>query len=642
MMIITDSIFEEKYFIREGAVEDRRLFGAFPDNGEIEFCIAAERSAGLSEAVLRIHSDGLSEAGERYFEYPLTFKKTSCPALGKMRETMSVCIPTSSLAALGNLFYYSYSVKCFAGEISLGGEEVFLLKPVSEAGERQLLIYDSNFTTPDFLKGANVYHIFVDRFYSSGRCAVKDGAVFNPDWDGAVPMYAAYRGAPLKNNEFFGGDLWGIIEKLDYLQSLGINTLYLSPIFESPSNHKYDASDYLKVDSMFGGDEALIALCKECKKRGMEIFLDGVFNHTGDDSVYFDRYHRYGGGACTSKKSPYYKWYTFFSYPDKYECWWNIDILPRVKSEEESYRAFIFGDGGVVDKWMKCGVAGFRLDVADELCDDFLDEMRECVRAHRCDGAVIGEVWEDASNKIAYSARRRYFGGKQLDSVMNYPLRDAVISFIKYGDSERLRTTCEGIYRRYPKCVSDVLMNFLGTHDTERILTVLAGESGEGKLPGELAKMRLSAEERERGARLLKCAYTIVSFMYGFPSVFYGDEAGAEGYHDPFCRKPYPWKNADAGLVAFFSKVGKIRLSYPVLKDGLFEAVEASPDCFLFKRYNDGETMYVCVTRNAEKKLIFSRAAKCILSSDAPFAVKAKKPSCNFCVPPCTGAVFVL
>lgn len=634
---IYTSIYEEKlYKNRKGEVLDLRLFGAFPDKGQLQLNLRCHRAVGVTSAKLVIHSDGVNE-GEKYFTYTLE-KTADCDlAKGITDEVYTVVLPLRELSKEGSLFYYYYDITCFEGRIHFGGERPTVLERRERTGERQLLIYREGFDTPNFLKGGNVYHIFVDRFAPSGRCVAKEGTFINPKWEGAIPMYPEYRGAPLKNNEFFGGDLWGIIEKLDYLQDLGVTTLYLSPVFEAASNHKYDTSDYMNVDSMFGGNKALEALCKECKRRNIEIFLDGVFNHTGDDSIYFDRYHKYGNGACTSKESPYYKWYEFKSYPDKYVCWWDIDILPRVKSEDSGYQNFIFGKNGVVDRWIDCGVAGFRLDVADELCDSFLDGFVKRVKEKRSDAVVIGEVWEDASNKIAYGRRRHYFNGCQLDSVMNYPLREGVISFIKYGDYKKLRDITEGIYRRYPKCVSDVLMNFLGTHDTERIITVLAGKSGEGKTTSELAELHLTKEEKKKGRALLKCAYTIIAFMYGFPSVFYGDEAGSEGYHDPFCRRPFPWNNIDPDIHDYFAKVGKTRLKYPLFKDGIFEICLADENCFVFKRYNGKKTAYICVTRDSERRLEFSEKVTNVLSSGT---VKSEN-FCAYTVPAYTAAVFI-
>lgn len=633
---------EYKYHIAENSgkskktEEDFSLYGAFPDTGDIKFMLRAPRREGICSAALVLHSDGLSSVGERSLFVPMENE-----SFGYTVDVFVAVLSAKTLRELSpeRLFYYHYEIECFEGKLSLGGEGATALSPMSDVGERQLLLYDSDYKTPDFLKGGTMYHVFVDRFYPSGKCAPKKGTVMNDDWAGGVPQYPEYRGAPLKNNEFFGGDLWGIAEKLDYLEKLGVTVLYLSPVFDSASNHKYDTGDYMRVDEMFGGDEALIYLIKKCREKNISVILDGVFNHTGSDSVYFNKYHNYDSvGAYESESSPYHEWYNFFEFPDKYECWWGIDILPRVKNDSQSFSDFVLGKGGVVEKYMKMGVSGFRLDVADELSDSFLERMRRTVRENSSDGALIGEVWEDASCKIAYGKRRSYFSGKQLDSVMNYPLRRAVISFIKDGDAAGLRDVTETIYRRYPKCVSDSLMNFLGTHDTERILTVLGDDVANERTNDELAKAKLSPRALKKAVKLLKCAYTIVAFMYGIPSVFYGDEAGLEGYHDPFCRRPYPWDSQNKELLSYFEKTGKIRKEEKLLAHGVYRVLSAAENLFLFERSSDTERITVAVTRGESFVFCPTRSSKCILTTEkrAPH----KSPDGGYILPPFSAHVF--
>lgn len=623
-MSIKNCISEYKYHIENGVEKDFSLFGAFPDCGEIRFEIKADDGLEITSAVMILHSDGLEcEDGERYLEYPME-QKNGCDS------TYFVCIRAEDLKELSDrgLYYYKYKVESGSHEAMYGGEGVTELECGEDVYHRQLLLYGSDFTTPDFMKQGTVYHIFVDRFCSSGKCHLKAGAVLNPDWDNGVPQYAAYRGAPLKNNEFFGGDLWGVAEKLDYIKSLGVTVIYLSPVFDAASNHKYDTGNYMAVDSMFGGDEALSHLCEKCREAGIKIFLDGVFNHTGSDSIYFNKNGNYDSvGAYNSKDSQFYEWYNFYDYPDKYECWWNIDILPRVKTDSEGFREHILGDGGVVRKYMKMGVSGFRLDVADELSDSFLEKLREVVKDERPDGLVLGEVWEDASNKIAYGHRRTYFNGTQLDSVMNYPLRNGVISFIKEGDADGLRFVMETVYRHYPKCVSDVLMNFLGTHDTERILTVLGdGESGD-RSPELLAKLQLTDEQLENAKKRLKCAYTLIAGSYGIPSVFYGDEAGLEGYHDPFCRRPYPWKAQNTEILDFYRRIGNLRLQEHLFSEGCFRVVKAEKDVFMFERFSDTEKITVAVTRESAFAYDPQGDAYCLFDSNEKAAMKKE---CSF------------
>ena len=387
----------------------------------------------------------------------------------------------------------------------------------------------------------------------------------------------------MDNNVFFGGDLWGVIEKLDYIAALGVKTIYLSPVFDAASNHKYDTADYLSVDPMFGGDEAMEALCKAAEERGISILLDGVFNHTGADSLYFNKFGHYPTlGAYQSKESPWYDWFSFTEYPEKYECWWGVTILPRVDSAKKDYRKFICSS--VVKKWMDCGVKGWRLDVADELADDFLDDFRDAVKKENHDAVILGEVWEDASDKISYGRRRRYLTGSQLDSVMNYPLRAALIEYVKNGTVESLRHATEGLYRRYPKEVSDNLLNFLGTHDTERILTLLGGEPTGDKSNAELAGLRMNDAERAHAKGLLQLAYGILAGLPGVPCVFYGDEIGMEGYRDPFCRRPFPWHAMDEELLGYYRRIGMTRKNETVFRDGGFRILELNSGCFLYLR----------------------------------------------------------
>jgi len=622
---------EYKYHITGEERRDASLFGAFSDDCKIEFVLTFECEKPVRSCKMVIHSDGLAdETGEKYLEYPLTGNA----------EVYSVTIDASELSSISSngLLFYRYDVKTEDGDFSYGGEKVTELLPREVFGDRQILIYDKDFSTPASVKGGTIYHIFVDRFAASGKYAPKAGAKINRDWENGVPEFAEYRGAHIDNVEFFGGDLDGAADKLEYIASLGVTTVYLSPVFDAPSNHKYDTSDYMKVDSMFGGDEALKRFIDKARERGISVILDGVFNHTGDDSVYFDRYHRHGElGACNSMKSLYFEWYNFRSYPDDYECWWNIKILPRVDSSCDSFREFVLGDGGVVEKYMSMGAAGFRLDVADELSDVFLEEFRKKVKSEREDALVIGEVWEDASNKIAYSARRRYFKGRQLDSVMNYPLREGVIGFIKHGDHETLKNTLETVYRHYPKCVSDSLMNFLGTHDTERIITVLAGITDDGKTPAELSKIKLTPDERERGRRLVKCAWSIIATSYGVPSIFYGDEAGLEGYHDPFCRRPFPWGNEDVVLEDFYKRIGSFRKCESIFREGLFRVVHSSENEFVTERSENGKSLFTVVTRERSYRFEPASPILCVFDSDIPDAAGIKE---SFLVPAHTARIF--
>ena len=462
-----------------------------------------------------------------------------------------------------------------------------------------LLVYQPSFTTPECYYDTTMYHIFVDRFAKgTHETPVREDAILREDWDGGIPEYAPYHGAPLKNNQFFGGSLWGIIEKLDYLKSLSVNCIYLSPIFEAYSNHKYDTGNYREVDKMFGGREALDALLAACKARGIKVILDGVFNHTGDDSLYFNRYGKYPSvGAYQSEQSPYRDWYYFRRYPTQYESWWGIDILPKLNSANRACREYLVGEDGVCASYIRAGTNGWRLDVADELSDGFLDRLRATVKAADPNAIIIGEVWENAAEKVAYSRRRRYLRGRQLDSVMNYPVKNAIIDYVKSGNCNRLYNTVTEIYSSYPRCVCDCLMNLLGTHDTERILTVLGGRSAEGMSNDEQAHTRMQDFEKKRGITLLKIASVLQYTLYGFPSVFYGDEAGIEGYRDPFCRMPFPWGRENEELLAHYRALGKLRREHSAFAGGDFRITAHDEGLFAFVRENGKETLQIITNR---------------------------------------------
>jgi len=621
------AVLETKALIRPNKTEDYSLFGSFPDDAALMLSVQCQE---LLAARLILHCDGLSSpAGEVYREYILT-PNASC---------FSVLLTAEELRDLspGGLYYYRYSLSFPDGTEEYGGEGATLLEKAALAGDRQLLLYAHDFRTPSFLKQGILYHIFVDRFAASGKCPLRKGSRLNRDWENGIPEYPPYPGAQADNREFFGGDLYGIIGKLPYLASLGVTCLYLSPIFESPSNHKYDTADYSKVDAAFGGEEALCQLIRQAKKAGISVMLDGVFNHTGDDSLYFNRRGTYPSlGAYQSTASPYYSWYSFEHYPDRYACWWGVKILPKVNCDQPSYADYMLGENGIVEKYMKLGVAGFRLDVADELSDHFLTRLRSAVRRVNPDGIVLGEVWEDASNKIAYSRRRHYFAGNQLDSVMNYPIRSGIIAYLKSGDALPLRRITEGIYRRYPKCVSDCLMNLLGTHDTERILTVLAGEASHGKTNTELAHLKMTASEKIRGMRMLKVAYTLLAFLYGVPSIYYGDEAGIEGYGDPFCRRPYPWGKECDDLLAFYRQIGHIRRRESILAEGLFAVDTAEGGLFAYRRFSRDTAITVVANAGASSVRFQPESGAVPLIQTAD---EIRQEDGFFCLPPMSAMV---
>ena len=464
----------------------------------------------------------------------------------------------------------------------------------------QLTVTEKNFTTPDWIKGGIIYQIFPDRFYNSGEVKknVPADRVLRDDW-GNEPEWRPTADGKVLNNDFFGGDLKGIQEKLPYLKSLGVNCIYLNPIFEAHSNHRYDTADYGKIDPVLGTEKDFKNLCKEAKKQDIHIILDGVFSHTGDDSVYFNRKGRYETlGAYNSPESPYYKWYKFTNYPDKYQSWWGFETLPEVIEEGEEYREFINGKGGIIEKWLKAGADGFRLDVADELPDIFIDELRARLKATKKDALLMGEVWEDATTKHSYGSRRRYLLGSQFDSVMNYPFANAILDFCRNGKAEGFMEAVMQIVENYPKQCLDVMMNHIGTHDTERAITKITGESCEYRDRNWQSVHFLDDEKYAKGVKLLKCAAALQYTLPGVPSVYYGDEAGLQGYKDPFNRGCYPWGKENQELVTFYRTMGEIRRNNKVFSDGFFSPVSSMLGCVAYRRHNENGDIMIIVNRN--------------------------------------------
>ena len=450
----------------------------------------------------------------------------------------------------------------------------------------QLTVFESDYTTPRWICGEAFYHIFVDRFFMAGNRRTRPGTIARNDW-GGMPEYRPDSNGEILNNDFFGGNLQGVLEKLPYLSELGIGCIYLSPIFEAYSNHKYDTGNYMSIDPAFGDDDVFAKLCYKAKELGIRIILDGVFNHTGADSVYFNKYGHYSStGAYNNQSSPYSSWYSFSHFPNQYAAWWGIKTLPQVNEDEPSYREFILGQQGVIQKWMSLGAGGWRLDVADELTEDFISSLRQTVKSIDPDALVLGEVWEDASNKIAYGSRRHYFLGSELDGVMNYPFRTAIINYIMSTDSQPMSACVESICENYPQPALDCMMNILGTHDTPRILTVLSGAQCGTR--DEKAAFSLDSSSYETARSRLYLASLLQFTLPGVPSIYYGDEAGMEGFEDPFNRRCFPWGSEDALITRWYSRLIKIRKSCPCFAGGSYETLTAKDGVFSFSRKTEG------------------------------------------------------
>lgn len=470
----------------------------------------------------------------------------------------------------------------------------------AEGTEFQQTVYEKDFKTPDFLKGGLIYQIFPDRFYSSKtpKKNVPESRVMRK-W-GEEPYWQESQMNGIWNNDYFGGDLKGVEEKLEYLSGLGVSCIYLNPIFEAHSNHRYDTADYEKIDSLLGDESDLESLCKKAHGLGISVILDGVFSHTGCDSKYFNMYNRYNTvGAYNSKSSPYFSWYKFTDYPNGYKSWWGIKLLPEVSEEDEGYREYICGKNGILRRWLRLGISGWRLDVADELPDVFLDDLRKAVKEENENAVIIGEVWEDATNKFAYGERRRYLLGDQLDSVMNYPFADAILNYVKFGNAQAFMSGIMSIVENYPPCVVNVLMNHIGTHDTERAITRLAGESAEGKdRAWQHSHNQLSDYDYLKGISMMKLASLIQYTLPGVPSLYYGDEAGMQGMKDPFNRACFPWDNINKELYKWYKRLGEIRRGCKAFKEGSFEPLYAADGAIAYVRRSEENSVLTAVNNS--------------------------------------------
>lgn len=505
-----------------------------------------------------------------------------------------------SIPAPGLYFYYfRVDHDCGSFRLFRQGSDTNM-----EAGETwQISCIPADFSTPDWAKGATIYQIFPDRFCKAGDCDLTgklEPYTIHENWYDEVDWKATAEGHVL-NNDFFGGNFRGITEKMDYIASLGVTILYLNPISKSFSSHRYDTGDYKTPDPMLGTVEDFQAMCRAAHERGIRVILDGVFSHTGDDSLYFNKKGSFSElGAYQSQQSPYSGWYTFYHWPDSYHSWWNFDTLPTVnKMHPDFIRYIITDEDSVVAHWLKLGCDGFRLDVADELPDDFLKLLYDRVKEIKPDAFVFGEVWEDASNKVAYGQRRRYFTNCELDGVMNYPFRTAIVNFMRGWDSGAgLKETVMSICENYPRQAWLSNMNLLGTHDTPRILTALVDDFDGTR--EEKACRRLSRNNLEVARDRLLMASFIQYTLPGSPSLYYGDEALMEGYRDPFNRRTYPWGREDRELVAHFRCLGRLRREYAALRLGDVEFLTAGDKHLAYVRRLEGKNVKCYVNRSGD------------------------------------------
>lgn len=458
----------------------------------------------------------------------------------------------------------------------------------------QITLYDPAYKTPNAFHGANIYQIFPDRFRHAPTKAVDDrkDRYVHQNWDEELLGVGDLRGGKYQELDFYGGTLTGIQEKLPYLKDMGIDIIYLNPIFRARSNHRYDTGDYTQVDPLCGTNTEFTELCEAAKKVGIRVMLDGVFSHTGEDSVYFNHFGHYPTlGAYQGQSSPYYDWYTFNHYPEDYKAWWGILSLPELRKDNPEYQKFMFQPHeGVVPRWIEAGSCGWRLDVADELPVDFLRKLRAAAKAADPEAVVLGEVWEDASNKVAYGETRCYCTGDTLDSVMNYPVREAILNFVMGKTSAS--TFVRLIHHQeevYPAQFRYALMNLVGNHDRCRALNILAGRECQELSKADQQHVHLNVEEYELAVRRYKLCIDLLCALPGCATVYYGDEVGLTGCHDPWNRRAFPWGREDKSLQKYVANKLRHRQESDLLRLGYCDIEAPDDDTLLItRRMKDG------------------------------------------------------
>ncbi len=452
----------------------------------------------------------------------------------------------------------------------------------SEPPSYQITVYDGDYKTPEWMREGIMYQIMLDRFCEGKPRSEKElskDSHYHENWDEAPEVnYTEEHGNA--SSDFYGGDLIGLQKKLPYLSKLGISVIYLNPIFKSRSNHKYDTGDYEQIDPGFGTIEDFRALCRSAKRLGIRIVLDGVFSHVGCDSRYFNYNGNYDEvGAYQSKESKYYPWFTFNSYPEDYDCWWGFKIQPNVREMEPSFYDYIItGENSISWRYLNDGAYGWRLDVADELPMDFIRGLRRRIK-EKPGACLIGEVWEDPSNKVAYGETRSYCLGDTLDSTMNYPLRDALLSFI-LGEinANQLVRRLDSMRENLPTPFYFSTLNLIGSHDKPRTLNVLAGQTDLSPIRELRRVTTMSDEEYKLACKRFTAVLRFLCALPGMPSVYYGDEAGMQGMDDPFNRGTFPWGKEDKDLTNEVQSILNTRRENQALKTGMVKFFAVSQD----------------------------------------------------------------
>lgn len=497
------------------------------------------------------------------------------------------------------LYYYYFSYECNGSYKLLKKENLTDDASITKSECFKLSI---NYQAPDWAKGSTMYHIFVDRFYRNPQLNITPiaGRTFN-NWS-SPPVLGPNENGDW-NVDFYGGNLLGVTEKLDYIRDLGIDIIFLSPILFGQSNHLYDTIDYELIDPYLGSKEDLSKLCDEVHSRGMHIILDGVYNHTGNRSRYFDQFDEYGNGAYNHPDSPYRDFYkkSWHNNTIFYHFWWGQQNLPECDTNSTSWRNYITGVGGIIDQLFSCGIDGLRLDVADELSDPMIHDIKAAILRNKPDGFLIGEVWKNPMRMD-----RQYMN--YMHSVMNYLLTDALIRFYKYRDVNKLTDVMNQILTEYPSDTMLTLMNFTSTHDISRLVNLFscnvfnpskewAWDMDCSNSSEFVKSYTLSLESYEFGVKMLKSYIVALAFLPGIFSIFYGDEVGLQGLHNLANRASFPWTNEDIDLLEYFKNMLKVRNSNQFLRQANCKVREISVQHFVYERFLDNDDILVIASR---------------------------------------------
>lgn len=525
--------------------QDKSPFGAVREKTVVSFRLGVRRDVAVQDVRLMVRQ-----------QFTTAYSFVAAEIEGNYRYFVGSFTPPH-----WGVYWYRFEVETPDGILFLGRDRYGNAIAGDYLPEWQLSVYGRNVHVPQAHGDEIAYHVFVDRFCRAD--IPRDPALDRlpprtyKEWDEDVDI-TGRDGKPYDATDFYGGNLQGVISKLDYLEGLGVTTLFLSPIFLSVSNHRYDTADYMHIDPLLGTEEDFATLVNEARRRGIRVMLDGVFNHTGSDSIYFNRDGHFDSfGAYQGTASPYRDWFTIHK-DGTYDCWWGIQNVPTINKKSRSARHYLFGEDGPLVHWTRYDV-DWRLDVVDELPDNYLDELCRAIRRTNPHSRIIGEVWEDASTKEAYGVPRHYFATGQLDGVMNYVFRNAILDYAKGGGADDFACTVMDLCENYPRHDLDNSLTLLGSHDTVRVLNELTGINTTGWNKQMLRDYRLTPQQRRLGMDRLLVAAALQYTLPGTPTVYYGDEVGVAGFVDPINRRPYPWDNANEELRGYYRRLGMLR-----------------------------------------------------------------------------------